>query len=83
MRLGHILSLFPPQAKRTSSIVASFRKSVAIIEWRKTASDDWQAYVAATPWGIGWGGAPTLMQTAVADAGSDQADAAKAIPARR
>jgi hypothetical protein len=29
MRLGHILGLFRPQAKRTGGIVASFRKSVA------------------------------------------------------
>ncbi|WP_329332635.1 MFS transporter [Streptomyces sp. NBC_00663] len=36
-------------------------------------------YVAASLWGLGWGGAPTLLQTAVADAGGEQADAAQAM----
>ncbi|WP_217239192.1 MFS transporter [Streptomyces sp. AC555_RSS877] len=36
-------------------------------------------HVAAALWGLGWGGAPTLLQTAVADAGGDQADAAQAM----
>ncbi|WP_246430709.1 MFS transporter [Streptomyces rectiverticillatus] len=36
-------------------------------------------YVAAALWGLGWGGAPTLLQTAVGDAGGEQADAAQAM----
>jgi predicted MFS family arabinose efflux permease len=36
-------------------------------------------YAAAALWGLGWGGAPTLLQTAVADAGGEQADAAQAM----
>lgn len=36
-------------------------------------------YVAAALWGLGWGGVPTLLQTAVADAGGDQADSAQAM----
>ncbi|MGW6009525.1 MFS transporter [Streptomyces sp. NPDC055210] len=36
-------------------------------------------YAAAALWGLGWGGAPTLLQTAVADAGGDSADAAQAL----
>ncbi len=36
-------------------------------------------YVAAVLWGLGWGGLPTLLQTAVGDAGGDQADAAQAM----
>ncbi|WP_328874970.1 MFS transporter [Streptomyces sp. NBC_00287] len=36
-------------------------------------------YGAAALWGLGWGGAPTLLQTAVADAGGEQADAAQAM----
>ncbi len=35
-------------------------------------------YVAVTLWGLGWGGAPTLLQTAVAKAGGDAADTAQA-----
>ncbi|MEU1672496.1 MFS transporter [Streptomyces roseifaciens] len=36
-------------------------------------------YGAAALWGLGWGGAPTLLQTAVGDAGGEQADAAQAM----
>ncbi|MFI6518832.1 MFS transporter [Spirillospora sp. NPDC050679] len=36
-------------------------------------------YAAAVLWGLGWGGVPTLLQTAVGDAGGDQADAAQTL----
>ncbi|MFE6055121.1 MFS transporter [Kitasatospora sp. NPDC056446] len=36
-------------------------------------------YLAALLWGLGWGGAPTLLQTAVGDAGGEQQDAAQAM----
>jgi predicted MFS family arabinose efflux permease len=36
-------------------------------------------YVAAALWGLGWGGVPTLLQTAGGDAGGDRADAAQAM----
>ncbi len=36
-------------------------------------------YVAAVLWGLGWGGVPTLLQTAAGDAGGDSADAAQAM----
>ncbi|MET8839089.1 MFS transporter [Streptomyces rubiginosohelvolus] len=36
-------------------------------------------YVAAVLWGLGWGGIPTLLQTAVGDAGGESADAAQAM----
>ncbi|MFD7829866.1 MFS transporter [Kitasatospora sp. NPDC059803] len=36
-------------------------------------------YTAAALWGLGWGGAPTLLQTAVGDAGGERADAAQAV----
>uniref|UniRef100_UPI0015F01C53 MFS transporter n=1 Tax=Streptomyces shenzhenensis TaxID=943815 RepID=UPI0015F01C53 len=36
-------------------------------------------YTAATLWGLGWGGVPTLLQTAVGNAGGDQADGAQAM----
>ncbi|MFD3687545.1 MFS transporter [Nocardiopsis sp. NPDC058631] len=35
--------------------------------------------VAAALWGLGWGGVPTLLQTAAADAGGDAADTAQAV----
>ncbi|MER6673193.1 MFS transporter [Streptomyces sp. NPDC000983] len=39
----------------------------------------WLVLVAAALWGLGWGGAPTLLQTAVADAGGEHADAAQSM----
>ncbi|GII75735.1 MFS transporter [Sphaerisporangium rufum] len=36
-------------------------------------------YLAVTLWGLGWGGVPTLLQTAAGDAGGDLADAAQAM----
>ncbi|GAA1593009.1 MFS transporter [Actinomadura kijaniata] len=36
-------------------------------------------YLAAVLWGLGWGGVPTLLQTAVGDAGGEHADAAQAM----
>lgn len=36
-------------------------------------------FTAAALWGLGWGGVPTLLQTAVADAGGARADAAQAM----
>lgn len=36
-------------------------------------------FAAAALWGLGWGGVPTLLQTAVADAGGDAADTAQAV----
>jgi predicted MFS family arabinose efflux permease len=36
-------------------------------------------YAAAALWGLGWGGIPTLLQTAAGDAGGEAADAAQAM----
>ncbi|MFF2557499.1 MFS transporter [Nocardia sp. NPDC058058] len=36
-------------------------------------------YAAAALWGLGWGGLPTLLQTAAADAGGPAADSAQAM----
>ncbi|MFF5204400.1 MFS transporter [Streptosporangium sp. NPDC000396] len=36
-------------------------------------------YLAVFLWGLGWGGVPTLLQTAAGQAGGDQADAAQAM----
>jgi predicted MFS family arabinose efflux permease len=43
------------------------------------ADDTVLVYVAALLWGLGWGGLPTLLQTAAGDAGGDLADAAQAM----
>ncbi|WP_171171861.1 MFS transporter [Streptomyces sp. I05A-00742] len=36
-------------------------------------------YAAAALWGLGWGGVPTLLQTAAGEAGGESADAAQAM----
>ncbi|MFB6893430.1 MFS transporter [Kitasatospora sp. NPDC056327] len=36
-------------------------------------------YAAAVLWGLGWGGVPTLLQTAAGEAGGEQADAAQTM----
>ncbi|MFJ8043450.1 MFS transporter [Kitasatospora sp. NPDC096147] len=36
-------------------------------------------HLAAALWGLGWGGVPTLLQTAVGQAGGERADAAQAM----
>ncbi|MFI7100922.1 MFS transporter [Streptomyces sp. NPDC050161] len=36
-------------------------------------------YLAVVLWGLGWGGAPTLLQTAAGDAAGESADAAQAM----
>ncbi|MEU1485736.1 MFS transporter [Streptomyces sp. NPDC005752] len=36
-------------------------------------------HIAAVLWGLGWGGVPTLLQTAVGDAGGESADSAQAM----
>ncbi|BAJ26589.1 MULTISPECIES: MFS transporter [Kitasatospora] len=36
-------------------------------------------YLAAAMWGLGWGGVPTLLQTAGGEAGGDRADAVQAM----
>jgi predicted MFS family arabinose efflux permease len=36
-------------------------------------------YLAVSLWGVGWGGVPTLLQTAVGHAGGDAADTAQAM----
>ncbi|WP_434591512.1 MFS transporter [Streptomyces sp. A5-4] len=50
-----------------ATILAVFADSPALV------------YAAVTLWGLGFGGAPTLLQTAVADAGGESADAAQAM----
>ncbi|MFD6435034.1 MFS transporter [Streptomyces venezuelae] len=55
-----------------AAVLAAFSDSPALV------------YVAVTLWGLGWGGAPTLLQTAAGDAAdkgeaADAADAAQAM----
>jgi predicted MFS family arabinose efflux permease len=43
------------------------------------SGNDMLVHAAAALWGLGWGGAPTLLQTAAADAAGDAADTVQAV----
>jgi predicted MFS family arabinose efflux permease len=52
---------------------------VAAVLLATLAHDQALVYVAAALWGLGWGGVPTLLQTAAGEAGGESADAAQAM----
>ncbi|TGB12063.1 MFS transporter [Streptomyces sp. MZ04] len=64
---------------RTLTIASALLVAVAAALLAVLADSPALVYVAVTLWGLGWGGAPTLLQTAVGDAGGDSADAAQAM----
>lgn len=64
---------------RTLTIAAALLVAVAAGLLAVLAESPALVYLAVTLWGLGWGGAPTLLQTAVGDAGGDSADAAQAM----
>lgn len=64
---------------RTLTIASALLVAVAAGLLAVLAESPALVYVAVTLWGLGWGGAPTLLQTAVGDAGGDAADAAQAM----
>ncbi|MEU4998619.1 MFS transporter [Streptomyces sp. NPDC021622] len=64
---------------RTLTIASALLVAVAAALLAVLAESPALVYVAVTLWGLGWGGAPTLLQTAVGDAGGDSADAAQAM----
>ncbi|GGK91554.1 MFS transporter [Streptomyces flaveus] len=64
---------------RTLTIASAFLVAVAAAILAVPADSPALVYAAVTLWGLGWGGAPTLLQTAVGDAGGEAADAAQAM----
>ncbi|MEQ4206544.1 MFS transporter [Actinopolymorpha sp. B9G3] len=64
---------------RTLSIASTILVAVAAAILAVLADAPALVYVAVTLWGLGWGGVPTLLQTAAADAGGDAADDAQAM----
>lgn len=64
---------------RALTIAATLLVGVAAALLAVLAESPALVYLAVTLWGLGWGGAPTLLQTAVGDAGGDAADAAQAM----
>lgn len=64
---------------RTLMIASTLLIAVAAAALALFSGNHAVVYAAVTLWGLGWGGAPTLLQTAVGDAGGESADAAQAM----
>lgn len=64
---------------RTLMIASTLLIAVAAAALALLSGSHLVVYAAVTLWGLGWGGAPTLLQTAVGDAGGESADAAQAM----
>ncbi|MFF9197491.1 MFS transporter [Streptomyces sp. NPDC014779] len=64
---------------RTLTIVSTLLVGLAVAVLGAFSGTDALVYVAAALWGLGWGGVPTLLQTAAGQAGGEAADAAQAI----
>jgi predicted MFS family arabinose efflux permease len=64
---------------RTLTIASTLLVAVSAALLAVLADNTALVYAAALLWGLGWGGVPTLLQTAAGDAGGDSADAAQAM----
>jgi predicted MFS family arabinose efflux permease len=64
---------------RVLTIVSTLAVAVAAAALAVFADSTPLVYAACALWGLGWGGVPTLLQTAVADAGGKEADSAQAM----
>ncbi|WP_405609447.1 MFS transporter [Streptomyces sp. NBC_01511] len=63
---------------RTLTIGGTLLVAVAAVILAVPAGSPALVYLAVTLWGLGWGGVPTLLQTAAGDAGGESADSAQA-----
>ncbi|MEU2232139.1 MFS transporter [Streptomyces vietnamensis] len=64
---------------RALTLAGTILFAVAAAAFAVPAASTALVLVAAALWGLGWGGAPTLLQTAVAEAGGDDADTAQTM----
>ncbi|MFH8737785.1 MFS transporter [Streptomyces sp. NPDC017964] len=64
---------------RALTVAAALLVAVAAAVLALLSDSPALVYAAVTLWGLGWGGAPTLLQTAAGDAGGESADAAQAM----
>ncbi|GAA2731327.1 MFS transporter [Streptomyces nogalater] len=65
---------------RVLTVASSLLVAVSAAVLAMLADQTAFVYLAAVLWGLGWGGVPTLLQTAAGDAGGEQAaDAAQAM----
>ncbi|MFE9252534.1 MFS transporter [Streptomyces sp. NPDC007088] len=64
---------------RSLTVLSTLLVAVAATLLALYARDEAAVYAASALWGLGWGGVPTLLQTAAGDAGGEQADGAQAM----
>lgn len=64
---------------RALTVASTLLVGVAVAVMGAFSGTDALVYVAAALWGLGWGGVPTLLQTAGGQAGGEAAEAAQAM----
>ncbi|MDQ0585416.1 MFS transporter [Streptomyces rishiriensis] len=64
---------------RQLTVASALSVAVAAALLAVLADNTGLVYFACVLWGLGWGGVPTLLQTAVGEAGGESADAAQAM----
>ena len=67
------------RALRTLTVLSTILVAVAATILATAASSPAPVYAAVALWGLGWGGVPTLLQTAAGNAGGEAADNAQAM----
>jgi predicted MFS family arabinose efflux permease len=67
------------RALRTLMVLSTILVAVAAALLAVFAGSPVLVYVAVALWGLGWGGVPTLLQTAAGNAGGEAADNAQAM----
>ncbi|MEV6877218.1 MFS transporter [Amycolatopsis sp. NPDC051128] len=67
------------RALRPLMVISTILVAVAAALLAVFADSPVLVYVAVTLWGLGWGGVPTLLQTAAGNAGGEAADNAQAM----
>ncbi|MFJ7216211.1 MFS transporter [Amycolatopsis sp. NPDC098790] len=67
------------RALRTLTVLSTILVAVAATILATAAGSAVLVYAAVALWGLGWGGVPTLLQTAAGNAGGDAADNAQAM----
>ena len=67
------------RALRTLTVLSTILVAVAATLLAVFAGSPALVYAAVALWGLGWGGVPTLLQTAAGNAGGDAADNAQAM----
>jgi predicted MFS family arabinose efflux permease len=67
------------RALRTLMVLATILVAVAAALLAVFAGSPALVYLAVALWGLGWGGVPTLLQTAAGNAGGEAADNAQAM----